>query len=66
MNTKEPKKMFDDDNVNILSDALIKASEAENYNDNAKIYDFMNLPKTSFIVELAQAINQLGYKITKK
>ncbi len=60
-------KMFggeDSEQLNALMSALIEASEAEDIKDNDKIYTFLELPKTSLVVELLDALNKIGYKIT--
>lgn len=52
--------------LNAMMSALIEAAEADDSKDNAKIYDFLDLPKTSLIVELVDALHAIGYKIVKK
>ena len=57
-------KMFggeDAEALNALMTALFIASEGED-----GVYEFMGLPKTSFIVELHDALKKHGYKIVKK
>lgn len=51
---------------NALMSALIEASEAKDLKDNDKIYKFLSLSKTTFIVFLLDALHSLGYKIVKK
>lgn len=46
---------------NALMSALFHAAEGEE-----QVYNFMALPKTSFTVELVDALNALGYEIRKK
>lgn len=52
---------------NILMTALLNASGAKDIKDNEAIYDFMEkTPKASFIVELYNEVQELGYEIKKK
>lgn len=54
-------------NENVLMSALIKVSNAEDTRDNEKIYGWLeSTAKTSLIVELCGAMDELGYKIVKK
>lgn len=47
--------------LNALMSALFRAAGG---GDNEKVYDFMgNTPKTSFVVELHDALTELGYQI---
>lgn len=60
-------RMFDDPQINTLADALVSASEAEDLNDNDKIYAYMeDTPKSSFLCEIVDTLNRMGYKIVKK
>ena len=58
---------------NALMSAVMKGAETEiggkvlevdSLNDT-RIYEFLDLPKTSLIVELVDALNKIGYKIIK-
>jgi len=56
----------DGEQYNALMSAVYLASEAEDANDNEAIYNFLEeVPKTSVVCELIQALHQLGYKIVK-
>jgi len=50
---------------NAMMTALVHASDAEGHKDNGNIYDFLNLPKSSLVCELVDALNKVGYQITK-
>ena len=55
----------DSEQFNALMSALIEASGAKDMTDNDKIYSFLDKPKTSITVHLVNALNKIGYNITK-
>lgn len=59
-------QMFDDEQMNALTDALLNISGAKDFNDNETIYNYLeDTPKASLMVELVQSLNSIGYKIVK-
>jgi hypothetical protein len=62
-------EMFGGENCeqyNAMMTALVHASVADGHQDNEKIYKFLDLPKSSLVCELVDALNQVGYQITRK
>jgi hypothetical protein len=51
---------------NALMSALIEASGGKDTKDNDKVYSFLEeTPKASLIVEVVDALNEIGYEIIK-
>ena len=69
LKTMEDKaKLFEKDSQeNVLANAIVIASEAKDFKDeNYAIYEYFDkTPKTSLVIELVEALNRYGYKITK-
>ncbi len=55
---------LDSEQYNSLAQALVNISDAKDFSDNKKIYNYLKkTPKTSLITHLVDELHELGYFI---
>lgn len=57
------EEIFDNEECNVLAQAITNAAQAQNFN-SSKVYDFLEeMPRNSMVVEIVNALADLGYTI---